>query len=87
VAWFHQHQFAALRTAPGKAFPILAWEISSDEMHIISVKLMIAEKDNRWFDIGQVMLFRSNSEFKNIFDKSISDNKVMRFLKSFGKRR
>lgn len=87
MAWFHQFQFASLRTAPGKAFPILAWEIASDELHILSVKLLISENDHRWFDMGQVMLFRSNSEFKNIFDKSVSDNKVMRFLKSFGQRR
>lgn len=87
MAWFHQYQFAALRAAPGKAFPVLSWEISGDDMHILAVKLLISEKDHRWFDMGQVTLFRSNSEFKNIFDKSVSDNRVMRFLKSFGQRR
>lgn len=87
MAWYHQYQYASLRTAPGKAFPILAWEIASDELHILSVKLLISEKDHRWFDMGQVTLFRSSSEFKNIFDKSSSDNKVMRFLKSFGQKR
>ena len=87
MAWYHQHQYASLGKKGTEAYPILAWEISNDGMHILSVKLKITETDCRWYQMGDIELFSSCKDFILLYEQRTAESTIDRFLKKFNLKR
>lgn len=91
MAWYHKYQYASLKNLRGKpedkAYPILSYEIAPDDRHIVSVQLKISDTDYRWFDIGQIDLFKSPAQFETLTERHLSENAVDKFLKSLNLKR
>jgi hypothetical protein len=88
MSWFTLYQYASLKNCNkpllrGVAFPVVAWEISNDNLHVLAVKLKMSDSshDFRWFTIGEVDLFKSCKEYTLLFSGDLSPTLFDKLLK------
>lgn len=92
MAWYHQYQYAEIKSARyitlrGKSLPIVSYEITDDPKRILAVKLEICRDNFQWFNRSDVTLFKSGVDLITMPEQRHNENIVKRLCRSLNMRR